>query len=170
MAESMSTDGAAGSSPALQSSENPAPLIREDKCVFCQIVHKELPAAILYEDAEFVCFRDIDPDAPQHYQVIPRNHIKNAKSLTRDHVPMVERMAKVGEQVLSQQGVNVQDSRIGFHWPPFVQINHLHMHLLSPMEGMSWYKKSFSFRQDSFNFVTVTWLIDYLKKLKPKAP
>lgn len=169
MAESTSTDGEGRSSPAPGSSERPTPLIRDNECVFCQIVSKEFPTEILYEDAEFVCFRDIEPDAPHHYQVIPRTHIKNAKSLTRDHVPMVERMAKVGEQVLSQQGANVQDSRIGFHWPPFVQINHLHMHLLSPVAGMSWLKKSFSFKQDSFKFVTVMWLVDYLKKLKPKA-
>ena len=147
----------------------PAPQIRDGDCVFCQIASKESPADILYEDAEFVCFRDIAPVAPHHYQVVPRNHIRDSKALTRDHVAMVERMVEVGKLVLSQQGANVQDSRIGFHWPPFIKVPHLHMHLLSPVEGMSWYCKSFLFRRDSFAFVTATWLIDHLKKLKPKA-
>ena len=147
---------------------DPTPLIREEKCVFCQIIAKEVPAEILYEDAEFLCFRDIAPIAPHHYQVVPRNHIKDSKSLTRDHVSMVERMVEVGKQVLSTQGASVEDSRMGFHWPPFWKVPHLHMHLLSPVQGMSWYHKSFSFRRDSIAFVTATWLIDYLKKLKPK--
>lgn len=173
MAETVSADQAASPQPPTPDSSekvpDPAPVVRVDKCVFCQIVAKEAAAEILYEDAEFVCFRDIAPVAPHHYQLIPRNHIKDAKALTRDHIPMVERMAEVGKQVLSQQGANVQDSRIGFHWPPFVKVHHLHMHLLSPMEGMSWYFKSFLFRRDSFAFVTASWTIDYLKKLKAKA-
>ena len=136
-------------------------------CVFCQIVAKESQTEILYEDAEFVCFRDIRPAAPHHYLVVPRSHMNNCKSLTSEHVPMVERMVEVGNEVLTRQGANFQDSRIGFHWPPFVFVSHLHMHVLSPVEEMSWFSKAFLFRQDSFAFVTAAWLIDYLKKSKP---
>ena len=143
-----------------------ADLTRDVNCVFCQIV--ETPTELLYEDAEFVCFRDIRPAAPHHYLVVPRRHMNNCKSLTHEDIPIVERMAEVGNQVLSQQGANVQNSRIGFHWPPFVFVGHLHMHVLSPVEEMSWFNRTVLFRQDSFAFVTATWLIDHLRKSKPK--
>lgn len=43
-------------------------------CVFCKIVQKEIPAYVVYEDANFLAFLDINPLAPGHTQVIPKEH------------------------------------------------------------------------------------------------
>ena len=43
-------------------------------CVFCKIGTREIPAMIIYEDDEFVAFRDIAPKAPVHVIVMPRKH------------------------------------------------------------------------------------------------
>eukprot|EP00731_Ephydatia_muelleri_P023172 Em0015g755a len=151
-----------------QSAPGPG-LAREESCVFCKIVSKEAPAEILYADDEFVCFRDVHPAAPHHYLVVPRNHMSDPKSLTHEHLPMVERMVEVGKQVLSQQRANVRDSRVGFHWPPFVIVRHLHLHVLSPVGEMSWFNRTLLFREDSFTFVTATWLVDHLKNSAPPS-
>lgn len=44
--------------------------------MFCKIVKKEIPAHIVYEDADFMAFLDIHPQSPGHVQVIPKNHIR----------------------------------------------------------------------------------------------
>lgn len=47
-----------------------------DNCVFCKIVKKEIPAEIVYEDADFLAFLDIHPQSPGHTQVIPKKHVR----------------------------------------------------------------------------------------------
>src|SRR6059058_5032484 len=46
-----------------------------DKCIFCKIARKELPAKIIVETPECMAFHDTNPQAPQHVVVIPREHI-----------------------------------------------------------------------------------------------
>ena len=46
-----------------------------DDCLFCRIVRREIPAAIVAEDEHCIAFRDIGPQAPTHILVIPRQHV-----------------------------------------------------------------------------------------------
>jgi histidine triad (HIT) family protein len=45
-------------------------------CIFCKIINKEIPANIVYEDADFLAFLDINPIAPGHTLVIPKKHYR----------------------------------------------------------------------------------------------
>lgn len=45
-------------------------------CIFCKIVNKEIPAHVVYEDADFLAFLDINPQSPGHVQVIPKKHVR----------------------------------------------------------------------------------------------
>lgn len=47
----------------------------DEDCIFCKIVRKEVPADVMYEDEEFLAFKDIKPSAPTHLLVIPKQHI-----------------------------------------------------------------------------------------------
>ena len=47
-----------------------------EECIFCKIIKKEIPAHIVYEDTDFLAFLDIDPRAPGHVQVIPKQHYR----------------------------------------------------------------------------------------------
>lgn len=47
-----------------------------NSCIFCKIISKEIPAYIVYEDADFLAFLDINPQSPGHTQVIPKKHIR----------------------------------------------------------------------------------------------
>ncbi|HEY9583343.1 MAG TPA: HIT domain-containing protein [Candidatus Paceibacterota bacterium] len=45
-------------------------------CIFCKIINREIPAYIVYEDADFLAFLDINPQSPGHTQVIPKKHVR----------------------------------------------------------------------------------------------
>ncbi|MDP2593628.1 MAG: HIT domain-containing protein [bacterium] len=47
-----------------------------DKCIFCKIITREIPAEIVYEDGDFLAFLDIHPQSPGHTQIIPKKHYR----------------------------------------------------------------------------------------------
>uniref|UniRef100_A0A3B3WC42 HIT domain-containing protein n=1 Tax=Poecilia mexicana TaxID=48701 RepID=A0A3B3WC42_9TELE len=98
---------------------------------------------------------DIDPVAPHHYLVIPRDHIVSCKSLNRSHIDLVERMAKFGKEVLLDQGItDMENVRLGFHQPPFISVGHLHLHVLAPASQISTYMQH-KFTPGTDRFITV---------------
>ncbi|XP_078068948.1 adenosine 5'-monophosphoramidase HINT3 isoform X2 [Mustelus asterias] len=116
-------------------------------------------------DEQFACFRDIRPGAPHHYLVVPRKHIANCKSLKKEHISTVEKMVNIGENVLQQNGIDdLTDVRLGFHWPPFCTINHLHLHVLAPASQMGFISRMV-YRANSYWFITVDQLIKKLTSL-----
>jgi histidine triad (HIT) family protein len=69
-------------------------------CIFCKIVNGEIPADIVFEDDEILCFRDLNPQAPVHVLIIPKVHIASLDDV--DGSDFHERllghlMSKVGE-------------------------------------------------------------------------
>ena len=70
----------------------------EDDCLFCRIVAGEIPADVVAETEDAVAFRDLNPQAPLHVLVVPRQHVADAAELA-DHAP-----ATVAELVASPAG------------------------------------------------------------------
>uniref|UniRef100_UPI00398F0938 adenosine 5'-monophosphoramidase HINT3 n=1 Tax=Pristiophorus japonicus TaxID=55135 RepID=UPI00398F0938 len=152
-------------------SEGPGSAIAEfdggiDKnCIFCKIGNKEEPVELLHWDEQFACFRDIRPGAPHHYLVVPRKHIGNCKSLKKEHISIVQKMVNIGKNVLQQKGVgDLADVRLGFHWPPFCTVTHLHLHVLAPASQMGFISRMV-YRTNSYWFIAVEQLIERLKSL-----
>lgn len=141
------------------------PLSQDTNCVFCRITTKDVPAEIVYEDTDFVVFIDRKPASTHHYLVIPRNHIRDPGSLTREHVGLVERMVELGKQVLTEKGGRVEEARMGFHWPPFLLVRHLHLHVIGPESNMGWLSRNIVFRKDSFVFSSHTSTIEYIRNI-----
>ena len=163
------TSAADSTKTASTEAESESPVTRtrasdQPNCVFCRIVAKELSSEIIYEDADFVCFIDRSPAAAHHYLVTPRQHIRDARTLSIDQLPIIDKMAELGQQVLAERGGSVDDVRMGFHWPPFLMVRHLHMHVISPASQMSWLHRNIVFRKDSFAFTSPTATMDYLRK------
>ena len=50
-----------------------------DDCIFCKIVKGEIPSSKIYEDDKVYAFKDINPEAPVHFLVIPKEHIERIK-------------------------------------------------------------------------------------------
>lgn len=151
MAEAESTKETA------QSTERP----HDPNCIFCKIVDGKTDTELLYNDDDYVCFRDIHPRAHHHYLVVPKAHLLNVKRLSADHVPVVEKMAEIGREVLQQQfNGDCSDSKLGYHWPPMIMIEHLHLHVMAPESEMSFFTRSLYF--GSLVFVNTDWTVKYL--------
>ncbi|XP_068082331.1 adenosine 5'-monophosphoramidase HINT3 isoform X2 [Anabrus simplex] len=110
-----------------------------DKCVFCRICDgkDESSSNILFQDENYIVIPDIKPLSTHHLLVITRQHIKNAKELTAENKSVVDSMVELGKQVLTEVNGDTSDIRMGFHWPPFHSIAHLHLHVISPTSQLS---------------------------------
>ena len=146
----------------------PSPPSSEPRCTFCRIIARELSSDIIYEDSDYVCFVDRSPVSTHHYLVVPRVHIRDAKALSVNQLPMIETMAELGKKMVTERGGSVDDMRLGFHWPPFLMVRHLHMHVISPASQMSWLHRNIVFRVDSLVFTSPSTTLDYLTKLLNK--
>ena len=59
------------------------------ECLFCKIVDQEIPADIVYEDEHIMAFRDINPQAPIHILIIPKQHIRTLNDLKGQDAELV---------------------------------------------------------------------------------
>ncbi|CAL1529576.1 unnamed protein product [Lymnaea stagnalis] len=134
------------------------------KCIFCRIANNQEPKTdLLYQQDGIVIFKDLRPASDHHYLIIPEKHVKDPKHLGSNDVKLVEQLVSVGKDFLAKQGGDVTDVRMGFHWPPFNSISHLHLHVISPTKHMG-FIASLIFKVNSYWFVSAEWLIDRLKK------
>ncbi|KAG8034885.1 hypothetical protein G9C98_007961 [Cotesia typhae] len=130
----------------------------QDGCIFCKIIKGESPSESIYEDDDLICIKDINPASDHHYLIIPKNHIANAKELKLEDESLFDKIVDTVEVVAAQQGLDLGSTRTGFHWPPFNTVNHLHLHVIYPVENMNFLKRQM-FRPNSLWFVST----DYVK-------
>ena len=138
------------------------------KCVFCEIVHnyenKLESKKVLAANENLLIFADIKPASTHHYLVIPCEHITSAKTLHgEEHIKLVEEMYKFGRDYLhSVTEEDLEDSLYGFHFPPFISVHHLHLHVIFSAKKLS-YVGSSLFRKGSWYFVSPEAIIEQLK-------
>ena len=101
-------------------------------CLFCKIIAGEIPSDKLYEDDLVVVILDINPRAPRHFLVVPREHIPTAKDLRGEHGPVLTRMFTTASQVAADEGIADDGFRIAFNVGDAagMTVHHLHMHVL----------------------------------------
>ncbi|XP_040285040.1 histidine triad nucleotide-binding protein 3 [Bufo gargarizans] len=136
----------------------------DSSCIFCRISNNpESGSELLHSDEELACFKDIRPGAPYHYLVVPKKHVGNCKTLTSDHLQLVQNMVEVGKTVLQKNSVtDLEDIRLGFHWPPFCSISHLHLHVMAPASQLGFLSRMI-YRVNSYWFITADQLIERLQ-------
>ena len=64
-------------------------------CLFCKIAKGEIPSEKIYEDDKVYAFYDINPEAPTHFLVIPKEHIESANDLNDNNIDIVSHIFKV---------------------------------------------------------------------------
>ncbi|KAF8442159.1 HIT-like domain-containing protein [Boletus edulis BED1] len=100
------------------------------QCVFCQAFTSNRGAFdIVWEDADFLAFRDHQPACLHHIQLIPKFHISSVRNLTSRDVDMIRRMESIGNDILDKYKVPQTHRKMGFHIPPFNTVQHLHLHV-----------------------------------------
>ena len=107
-------------------------------CLFCKIVAGELDSDIVMETDRVLAFRDINPAAPTHVLVIPKEHIASAHDLTRDHADLQAEMFEVIASIADKEGLD-RGHRIVTNVGSEAgqSVHHLHWHLLGG-RPMSW--------------------------------
>jgi histidine triad (HIT) family protein len=100
-------------------------------CVFCKIVRGEIPCKKVYEDENIFAFHDINPIAPVHFMVVPKQHIASLAEADASHAEVLGKLfAKVGE-LARDQGLTdgfrtiINTGRVGQQ-----EVYHLHVHIL----------------------------------------
>jgi histidine triad (HIT) family protein len=103
-----------------------------EECIFCRIVAGELPGDIVYQDEDFLAFRDIMPKAPTHIIVIPKTHITSAAELTDEQENLAGRLIIVANKVAEKEGIAGKGYRLTINCGPEggQVVPHLHLHLL----------------------------------------
>ncbi len=100
-------------------------------CLFCKIIAGEIPSTKIYEDDKILAFRDINPQAPAHILVIPKEHIGGVDELNSENVAIVShifaKIAEIAKNEGLEKGYRVV-SNVGEHGCQSVR--HLHFHIL----------------------------------------
>lgn len=109
-----------------------------EDCLFCKIAAGEIPSNKLYEDDQLLAFYDIDPQAPLHFLVIPKQHIQSAAELTEADGALLGHIYTVIAKLCAQQGVTGGYrvvSNVGEDGGQSVP--HLHFHVLAK-RSLAW--------------------------------
>ena len=100
-------------------------------CLFCKIVAGDIPADKLYEDDDVFAFRDISPQAPTHFLVIPKKHLSDLSAVNEDHEKLIGKLVRIGAELAAQEGLDGGYRVIFNNGPDGGQIvYHIHMHIL----------------------------------------
>jgi histidine triad (HIT) family protein len=99
-------------------------------CLFCKIVKKEIPATVVAENEHCVAFRDINPQAPTHILIIPREHVASLNDV-RDP-STVGRMHLLAAELATSEGLAERGYRtvINTNADAGQTVFHIHVHLL----------------------------------------
>ena len=101
--------------------------------VFARILRDEIPSDRVYEDDEFIAFRDVAPQAPTHIVVIPRGEPPaSPAALGEDDCGWIGRMTVAATRIAAEQGLAEQGYRLVMTCGPYggQTVDHLHMHIL----------------------------------------
>lgn len=107
-------------------------------CLFCKIAAGEIPSTKIYEDEYVYAFADIDPKAPFHAIIIPREHIASANEINGENSHLIskvfEAVAKIAEKENLENGYRVVNN-CGTDGGQTV--GHIHFHLLA-RRNLAW--------------------------------
>jgi histidine triad (HIT) family protein len=103
-----------------------------ENCLFCKIAAGEIPAKIVYQDQDIVAFEDINPQAPHHILLIPRQHITSMSELALEHGPILTKLFVTAQELAHTIGIDESGYRFLTNVGPDAgqSVFHLHFHLL----------------------------------------
>lgn len=100
-------------------------------CIFCKIISGEIPSSKVYEDENVLAFKDLNPAAPVHVLVVPKNHIESLDCVNGDNIGAVSKVIEAIPAVAKAAGIENGYrviTNIGENGGQTVK--HLHFHVL----------------------------------------
>tara|TARA_B100001029_G_scaffold42162_1_gene32885 strand:+ start:966 stop:1310 length:345 start_codon:yes stop_codon:yes gene_type:complete len=108
-------------------------------CLFCKIIDGEIPGDIVYENDSVLAFNDINPIAPVHILVIPKEHIATINDLEEKHTQTMGELFLAAKKIASDKGISESGYRTVFNCNKDAQqtVFHIHLHLIAGRQ-MTW--------------------------------
>ena len=111
----------------------------QSDCLFCRIIRGEIPSQKVYEDEYVYAFRDINPIAPVHVLIVPKEHMTDALCLTGETSAVAAHVFAAAAAIARQEGLADKGFRVVTNCGEDAgqTVPHLHFHLLGG-KPMSW--------------------------------
>ncbi|WP_058534471.1 histidine triad nucleotide-binding protein [Legionella saoudiensis] len=108
-------------------------------CLFCKIAEGAIPATVVFEDDELMAFRDLNPQAPTHLLIIPKQHISTINDAADEDQALLGRIILRAKQLAQTEGFSDSGYRLVFNVNPNggQTVFHIHLHLLGGRR-MTW--------------------------------
>ena len=107
-------------------------------CLFCKIIAGEIPGEKIYEDEEMFAFKDIDPQAPVHFLLVPKKHIKSADDLKEEDAELIGHIflkaAEIARSLGWENGYRIVNN---CKEDGGQSVDHLHFHVLG-QRSLQW--------------------------------
>ena len=104
----------------------------EENCIFCKIANKEIPSNFVYEDELVVAFNDLNPVAPTHVLIVPKEHKLNLSQYTKEDEKLLGHILVVAAHIARELGLEESGYRVISNAGPDAgqSVMHTHFHLL----------------------------------------
>ena len=104
-----------------------------EDCIFCKIIKGEIPSEKVYEDENVLAFKDINPAAPIHILVIPKDHFENVLDVKRENKQIYCDIFEAINKIAKQLGIEKDGFRIINNCGKDAgqEVMHIHFHLLA---------------------------------------
>ncbi|MDX5151962.1 MAG: histidine triad nucleotide-binding protein [Acidiferrobacterales bacterium] len=108
-------------------------------CLFCKMVSGEITPDKVYENDKVLAFRDINPQAPTHVLIVPKQHIATINDLDASHRDLVGELYLAAKEVAREEGIDERGYRtvMNCNEEAGQSVFHIHLHLLGG-RGMTW--------------------------------
>ncbi len=103
----------------------------DSNCIFCKIVRGEIPSRKVYEDDDVLAFHDIQPQAPVHFMLVPKNHVASLYEVTDADTRALGKILTLAGRLAREQGARdgfrtiINTGRVGRQ-----DVKHVHVHVL----------------------------------------
>ena len=110
-----------------------------DDCIFCKLINREIPAKILYEDNQIIAFEDINPQAPTHILLIPKEHFASLNDIPEEKKEILSHLLLRARNIAQELGIKENGYRIVLNTGKNSgqDVFHIHFHLLGGRR-MTW--------------------------------
>lgn len=108
-------------------------------CIFCKIVAGQIPAKIIYEDSAVLAFHDLQPQAPVHLLIVPKQHLDRISDLDEKTALLAGQLVAASNRLALELGIAQKGYRlvINCNSDGGQSVYHLHLHLLGG-RSMAW--------------------------------
>lgn len=105
-------------------------------CLFCKIVNREVPSTPVYETEKVYAFLDIEPEAPVHVLIVPKEHIASHNELTAENVDIMKDIHLAVNEIAKKLGIAESGYRLinNCGHDSGQTIFHLHFHIVGGTE------------------------------------